>query len=420
MRENRLFSVIICSNEFSSTEGEIILRLSSRAQRLLPSATLTVVSKAKALKREGKPVISFGAGEPDFNSPDPALKYALEAMQQGKTHYTPGTGIPELKEAVSRDYAERFNLLYSPEQIIIGAGAKPLIYEALGCLVEPGDEVVLFTPAWVSYLEQIRLFGGEALSVDTKDNRYIPDIHKFRSMITPRTRCMIINSPNNPTGAVYDRETLKGLAEIAIEKDMTIIFDEIYERLVYGDARHHEILQVCPEVSDRTLIINGVSKAYAMTGWRIGYALGPQELISKMGAYQGHLTSNPCSIAQWAALGAIEKAENDISYMRGVFAQRRNLILELLRPMPLIRFEEPQGAFYVWINIQNALGRSYKGSIISDDNAFCSSLLENMYVAAVPGNAFMSPGHIRISYSNSEEEIREGMKRLSEFLEDIS
>ena len=401
-------------------EGEIRLRLSSRAQRLLPSATLTVVSKAKALKREGKPVISFGAGEPDFNSPDPALKYALEAMQQGKTHYTPGTGIPELKEAVSRYYSERFSLEYNPEQVLIGAGAKPLLYEALGCLVEPGDEVVLFTPAWVSYLEQIRLFGGEALSVDTSDTRYIPDPSKFRSMITPRTKCMILNTPNNPTGAVYDMETLKGLAEIAIEKDMTIIFDEIYERLVYGQARHYQILETCPEARERTLIINGVSKAYAMTGWRIGYALGPSELISKMGAYQGHLTSNPCSIAQWAALGAIEEAENDIEYMRGIFAQRRNLILELLRPMPLISFEEPQGAFYVWIDIRNVLGRSYNGKVLSDDNAFCSSLLENRFVAAVPGNAFMSPGHIRISYSNSEDEIREGMKRLSGFLEELS
>ncbi|HPI98926.1 MAG TPA: aminotransferase class I/II-fold pyridoxal phosphate-dependent enzyme, partial [Synergistales bacterium] len=213
---------------------------------------------------------------------------------------------------------------------------------------------------------------------------------------------------------------LKGLAEIAVEKDMTIIFDEIYERLVYGQARHYEILETCPEARERTLIINGVSKAYAMTGWRIGYALGPQDLISKMGAYQGHLTSNPCSIAQWAALGAIEEAENDIEYMRGIFAQRRNLILELLKPMPLISFEEPQGAFYVWIDIRNVLGRSYNGKVLSDDNAFCSSLLENRFVAAVPGNAFMSPGHIRISYSNSEDEIREGMKRLSGFLEELS
>jgi len=231
---------------------------------------------------------------------------------------------------------------------------------------------------------------------------------------------MIINSPNNPTGSVYDLETLKGLADIAIEKDMTIIFDEIYERLVYGQARHYEILEACPEARDRTLVINGVSKAYAMTGWRIGYALGPQELISRMGSYQGHLTSNPCSIAQWAALGAIEEAEKDIEYMRGVFAQRRDLILQLLRPMPLITFEEPQGAFYVWINIQKVLGRTYKGSVLSDDNAFCTSLLENRFVAAVPGNAFMSPGHIRVSYSNSEEEIREGMKRLSEFLEELA
>jgi len=396
------------------------LRLSSRAQRLLPSATLAVVGKAKALAREGKPVISFGAGEPDFDSPESALRYARKAMQEGKTHYTPGTGIPELKEEVCKYYFERFDLQYGADQVIIGAGAKPLLYEALGCLVDPGDEVMLFTPAWVSYLEQVRLFGGEGISVDTSDNAYIPDLEKTRSMVTPKTRCMIINSPNNPTGAVYDESTLRGLGEIAIENDMVILFDSIYERLIYGDTRHHEIVQLCPDLYERTLIINGVSKAYAMTGWRIGYALGPGELISRMGSFQGHLTSNPCSVAQWAALGSMREAEEDIERMRKIFSKRKDLLLDLLEPMPLISFEKPEGAFYVWIDISKTFGRSFNGTAITDDSSFCTALLENKYVAAVPGTAFLSPGHIRISYSNSEEEIKEGMKRLSEFLTELS
>ncbi len=393
--------------------------LSKRAQNLLPSGTLAVVGKAKRLKREGKPVISFGAGEPDFSSPSSALKYATDAIENGKTHYTPATGIPELKEAIASYYRTHFDLEYDPEQIIVGAGAKPLLYEAMGCLLDEGDEVIVFAPAWVSYVEQIRLFGGKEVIVDTKDTSFVPDPLEIKKAITPRTKCMILNTPNNPTGSVYSSKLLKAIADIAIENNIVIVYDEIYERLVYGDASHHEIVAVEPRVRDLTVIINGVSKAYAMTGWRIGYAIGPNEIISKMGAIQGHMTSNPCSIAQWAALGAIRHAEPDIEIMRIEFSKRRDLILSLLEDMPYISFEEPRGAFYVWINVEKTLGLKYKGLEISDDSSFCSLLLDHEYVAAVPGNAFLAPGNIRISYSNSKEEITEGMKRLSRFLKEI-
>lgn len=393
--------------------------LSKRAQNLLPSGTLAVVGKAKSLKREGKPVISFGAGEPDFSSPSSALKYATDAIENGKTHYTPATGIPELKEAIASYYRTHFDLEYDPEQIIVGAGAKPLLYEAMGCLLDEGDEVIVFAPAWVSYVEQIRLFGGKEVIVDTKDTSFVPDPLEIKKAITPRTKCMILNTPNNPTGSVYSSKLLKAIADIAIENNIVIVYDEIYERLVYGDASHHEIVAVEPRVRDLTVIINGVSKAYAMTGWRIGYAIGPNEIISKMGAIQGHMTSNPCSIAQWAALGAIRHAEPDIEIMRIEFSKRRDLILSLLEDMPYISFEEPRGAFYVWINVEKTLGLKYKGLEISDDSSFCSLLLDHEYVAAVPGNAFLAPGNIRISYSNSKEEITEGMKRLSRFLKEI-
>lgn len=395
------------------------MNLSTRAENLLPSATLAVVGKAKKLKREGKPVISFGAGEPDFSSPPSAMKYASDAIENGKTHYTPATGIPELKDAISGYYKTHFDLEYDPGQIIVGPGAKPLLFEAMGCLVNEGDEVIVFAPAWVSYVEQIRLFGGKEVIVDTSETQFVPDPQKLKEAITPRTKCMILNTPNNPTGSVYSEETLRAISEIALENNIVLVYDEIYERLVYGDAVHHEIVKVDPRVRDLTVIINGVSKAYAMTGWRIGYAIGPDWIISKMGAIQGHMTSNPCSVAQWAALGAIKEAEPDIETMRVEFSKRRDLILDLLKDMPHISFQEPRGAFYVWINIEQTFGMKYKELDITDDSSFCSLLLDHEYVAAVPGNAFLIPGNIRISYSNAEEEIKEGMARLNRFLSEL-
>ena len=394
--------------------------LSERALRLEPSATLAVVAKAKAMKREGKPVISFGAGEPDFNSPDSALRYGKEAMDAGHTHYTPGTGIPELREAVCDYYKDRFGLEYAPGDVVIGAGAKILLYEALSCIINPGDEVMVFAPAWVSYVEQIRLCEGKEVILDTSDTGFIPDLDQVKKAITPRTRCIMINTPNNPTGAVYDEKTLKGLAALAVEHDITIIYDEIYEQLVYGNAVHHQIVALAPEARDNIIVINGVSKAYAMTGWRIGYALGASKVMSKIGALQGHLTSNPCSVAQYAALGALKEAHNDIVNMHGHFSARRELILKLLADMPLIKFVEPEGAFYVLVDVREALGKAKDGNVVSDDVSFCERLLESSYVAMVPGSAFYAPGHIRVSYSNSTEDITEGMRRLKAFLETLA
>jgi aspartate aminotransferase len=384
-----------------------------------PSATLAVTAKAKSLKREGKPVISFGAGEPDFDSPPSALRYAEEAMKKGQTHYTPGTGIPELREAVCAYYKEHFGLEYKPSDVVVGAGAKPILYEALGCLIDPGDEVLVFTPAWVSYVEQIRFFDGKEVLVDTSKTDFIPRIEDVRKLVTPRTRAMIINTPNNPTGAVYDEQCLRDLGKLAVEKDITILYDEIYERLVYGNAVHHQILNLVPEAREHTIIINGVSKAFAMTGWRIGYALGPSSIMGYLGDLQGHITSNACSVAQWASVGALREAEGDVVTMHKAFSKRRDLIVDLMKEMPYITFTEPNGAFYVWFNVENALGKSWKGQALTDDTTFCKVLLDSKYVALVPGSAFMADGNVRISYSNSEEEIREGMRRFKEFLEEL-
>ncbi|MFZ2811856.1 MAG: Aspartate aminotransferase [Synergistetes bacterium ADurb.Bin155] len=396
-----------------------MMKTSVRASRMEPSATLAVVNKAKALKYEGKPVISFGAGEPDFDSPAAAASCAESAIKEGKTHYTQSNGILELREAVASYYSDRFGLDYPADQVIIGPGAKPLIYGSLASLVDPEDEVLVFSPAWVSYVEQIRLLDGRASIVDTVTTGNVPLASKVAEAVTPRTVGMLINTPNNPTGAVYGEETLREIAEIALEHDLWIINDEIYERLVYGNSTHLNIATLVPEVADRTIQINGVSKAFAMTGWRIGYALAPKWLSPKIGAIQGHLTSNACTIAQWASLGALKGAEEDVVRMRDEFARRRAIITDLLKEMPLVSFSEPQGAFYVFLNVAGALGGLFNGKKLEDDATFCEALLETEYVAAVPGTAFLAPGHIRLSYANSEAEIREGMARLKRFLGSI-
>ena len=396
-----------------------MMKTSVRASRMEPSATLAVVNKAKALKYEGKPVISFGAGEPDFDSPAAAASCAESAIKEGKTHYTQSNGILELREAVASYYSDRFGLDYPADQVIIGPGAKPLIYGSLASLVDPEDEVLVFSPAWVSYVEQIRLLDGRASIVDTVTTGNVPLASKVAEAVTPRTVGMLINTPNNPTGAVYGEETLREIAEIALEHDLWIIYDEIYERLVYGNSTHLNIATLVPEVADRTIQINGVSKAFAMTGWRIGYALAPKWLSPKIGAIQGHLTSNACTIAQWASLGALKEAEEDVVRMRDEFARRRAIITDLLKEMPLVSFSEPQGAFYVFLNVAGALGGLFNGKKLEDDATFCEALLETEYVAAVPGTAFLAPGHIRLSYANSEAEIREGMARLKRFLGSI-
>ena len=384
-----------------------------------PSATLAVVAKAKTFKAMGKPVISFGAGEPDIDSPSGAVTYAEKAIREGQTHYTQSNGLPELREAVKTYYSDRFNLDFRTEQIIIGAGAKPLLYETLASLIDPGDEVLVFSPAWVSYVEQIRLLDGREVIVDTTATGCIPDAVLTRKAVTPRTVGILVNTPNNPTGAVYGKETLREIASLAKEKDLWIVFDEIYERLTYGSAVHHNLLSVASEAADRTILINGVSKAFAMTGWRIGYAVAPDRIAGKIGAIQGHLTSNACSIAQWAALGALREGKADVARMQKEFSKRLDLMVDLLAKMPHISFSRPSGAFYVFVDIRRTLGGSFGSRVIGNDGDFCEALLENEYVAAVPGAAFMAPGHVRLAYANSAEEIRDGMNRLHRFLNAI-
>ena len=387
------------------------MNFSKRIMNIKPSATLSISDKAKAMKAEGKPVLSFSAGEPDFKSPEAANTAAIEAIKRGESHYTPTPGIAELRSEVCRYYKNRFGLDYAPSQVTVAPGAKPLLYEAMQALVDEGDEVILFAPAWVSYVEQIHMAGGKEKVVDTISTNLLPTKEKLAAAIGKKTAGIVINSPSNPTGAIYPAETLKMIADAAKANDLWIIFDEIYERLAYEPAKHVNILNAAPDVKDRVLLINGASKAYAMTGWRIGYALGPKELMAKMNTLQTHLTSNPCSIAQWAALGALRGAEEDVEMMRLEFAKRRRVMVDMLRDMPYVKVKEPEGAFYVFADIRSCP--------LPDDMEFCAKLLEDKYVAAVPGTAFFAPGFIRLSYACAMETIKEGMTRMKEFMESL-
>ena len=384
------------------------MKMSKRILEIQPSATLSISAKAKTMKAEGKPIISFSLGEPDFNSPECASKAAIEAIERGESHYTLNSGILELRKEVCNYYKRRFGLEYAPDEVLIAPGAKPLLYQALQMFVDPGDEVLLFSPAWVSYVEQIHLAGGKEVIVDTLKTDLIPTKEAVEAVLSNKTVGMIINSPSNPSGAIYNEETLKMIADIAREKDLWIIFDEIYERLVYAPAKHVNILNVAPDLRDKVILINGASKAYAMTGWRIGYALGPKPLIAKMNTLQTHLTSNASSIAQWAAWGAVKDADPDVEKMREAFEERRGVILGLVRDMPYVKVRDPEGAFYIFIDVRE--------SPIPDDMKFCEKLLEEKFVAAVPGAAFYAPGFVRFSYACSMDNIREGMQRLKEFL----
>lgn len=387
------------------------MKMSKRILEIKPSATLSISAKAKTMKAEGKPIISFSLGEPDFNSPECASKAAIDAINRGESHYTLNSGIIELRKEVCNYYQRRFGLEYAPDEVLVAPGAKPLLYGALQMLVDPGDEVLLFSPAWVSYVEQVHLAGGKDVIVDTLKTDLIPTKEAIDAVLSDKTVGMIINSPSNPSGAIYNEETLKMIADFAREKDLWIIFDEIYERLVYAPAKHVNILNVAPDLRDKVIIINGASKAYAMTGWRIGYALAPKPLISKMNTLQTHLTSNASSIAQWAAWGAVKDADPDVEMMRKAFEERRGVILGLVRDMPYVKVRDPEGAFYIFIDVRE--------SPIPDDIKFCEKLLEEKFVAAVPGAAFFAPGFVRFSYACSMDNIREGMQRLKEFLSSL-
>lgn len=387
------------------------LRLSSRTNLLKPSPTLSITAKANALKAQGRDVIAFGVGEPDFDTPEPIRQAAIDALNAGFTHYTASTGIPELKKAIVGKLERENGLTYAPEQIIVSCGAKQSVYNTMQVLVEAGDEVILIAPYWMTYADQIQLAGGTPKVVyTTGESDFVPTYEQLKQAVTSKTKAIILNSPSNPTGAVLPRETLKEIAALAIRHNFWIVADEIYERLLYGIS-HTSIGTLGKEVFERTITIGGCSKSYAMTGWRIGFAAAPLPVAKAMSNLQDQVTSNPTSFAQKGAVVAFNLPSESVEVMRAEFEERRNLIVKLLRDIPGLQVPEPKGAFYVFPNVSHYLGNKF-----ASDADLATYLLETANVATVPGSVFEGAGHLRLSYAASREDIQRGVTRIGEAL----
>lgn len=394
-----------------------MIRISTAAATVQPSATLAAGAKAKKMKAEGIKVYDFSLGEPDFNTPEHIRKAAIEAMNAGHTHYTPASGIPELRAAVSRWYEKTYQIRYAPEQVLISNGAKHSLHNALFATVGPGDEVIIPTPYWVSYSDLVLMTGGKPLLVSTSaESGFKLTPAQLEAVITPKSKLLMINSPSNPTGTVYTRAELEALADVVIKHDLAVISDEIYEQLIFGDARATCFATLRPELTDRTITISGASKTYAMTGWRIGWALGPVALIKTMGDVQSQQTGNPCSISQRAALAALEGDQTCVEVMRREFEARRDLVCERLRAMPGVVCPIPEGAFYAFFDVSSFFGRKLAGEVVQDSAGFCRVALEKAHVNLVPGSAFGAEGFVRMSYAAARDELSQGLDRLASFL----
>ncbi|HEY8650971.1 MAG TPA: pyridoxal phosphate-dependent aminotransferase [Chthoniobacterales bacterium] len=383
------------------------MEISSRAAQLTPSLTLTIDSKAKAMKSEGLDVCGFGAGEPDFDTPEHIKAAAVAALEAGFTKYTPSSGIPELRQAISEKFATDNLLEYRPSQVIVSNGAKHACYNAILATCQPGDEVIIPAPYWVSYPDMVRLAGAEPVIVPTTErNAWKLTAENFENAMTPRTKMLIINSPCNPTGSVYTREELQAIVEVAAEEDISILSDEIYEKLVYDDTKHVSIASLSKEAYDLTITVNGFSKSYAMTGWRLGYLGAPEAIAKAVDAIQSHSTSNPCSFAQKGAVAALKGDQQPLADMRDEFDMRRNYMFDRISKIPNITAVKPLGAFYVLVNISQ-LG-------LTSQN-FADRLLSKANVAVIPGAAFGDDRTIRLSYATSIDVIKKGLDRFQDF-----
>jgi aspartate aminotransferase len=372
---------------------------------------LSITAKAKAMKAQGIDVLSFAAGEPDFNTPEVVCEAAVKALHQGFTKYTASSGIPELKEAIVAKLTRENKLTYKPSEIIVSCGAKHSVYNSMMTLLDEGDEAILIAPYWMTYAEQIVLAGGVPVVVYTDSSTgFVPSVEQIAEKITPRTKLILINSPSNPTGAVFPKETLQGIAALAVQKGIWIVADEIYERLVYGVA-HASIASFGPEIAERTITIGGVSKTYSMTGWRIGFAAAPAAVAGAMSNFQDQVTSNPTSFAQKGAVAAFNMEAGEIEAMRREFEGRRNLIVDRMSSIDGLIVPKPQGAFYVFADMS-----SYIGNGIADDVALSAYLLDEAKVATVPGSVFEGPGHLRLSYAAGRDDIMRGVDRIAEAL----
>lgn len=388
------------------------MQLSTRVQKLIPSTTLAITARVRELKLAGYDVIDLGVGEPDFNTPRHIIEAAKVAMDEGKTKYTPSSGITELKKAIQDKFERENHLTYHQNQITVTVGAKQALYNVFQVLLNPGDEVIILAPYWVSYLEQVKLAGGKPVIISCKESddfKLTPD--QLKAAISHRTKALLLNSPSNPTGMVYTKKELREIGDVCKHHDFFIISDEIYEHLVYEKERHVSIASIDDEIYSRTIIINGVSKTYAMTGWRIGYAAGPPNVIRAMTDLASHSTSNPTSIAQYAAVAALSGSSDPINEMKKAFNDRRDYVMERIQKMPKLEYKKPLGAFYLYVNIQKEL----EDGKYMDCDQWAEALLEQERVAVIPGSAFGSDYHIRISYATSMEQLENALDRIERF-----
>ena len=394
--------------------------LSRRAEQVSPSATLAITAQAKAMKDRGIDVIGFGAGEPDCDTPEHIKEAGKRALDEGFTKYTPATGVKELKEAICQKFKIDNHLEYLPEEIIVSCGAKHSIFNAILVLCNDNDEVILPAPYWVSYPEIIKVAGAKPVILKTtQKNNFKITPGLLRKLITDKTKLLILNSPSNPTGSVYAREELEAIAEILVASNILCLSDEIYEKIIYDNLRHISIASLGEKIKRLTIVINGVSKSYSMTGWRIGYAAGPKPIAQAMGNLQSHSTSNPTSICQKAAISALSGSQEQVGMMVEEFKKRRDYIVERLNKMNGISCLKPEGAFYVFVNISKILGKAYKGQIVRDSLALAKILLSEARVAVIPGNVFGADDYLRLSYATSMENITKGLNRIEELINKI-
>ncbi len=390
--------------------------LSKKGLAISPSVTLAITAKAKEMKAAGIDVVSFGAGEPDFNTPKNIQKEGIRAIEEGLTRYTPASGIKDLKEAICEKFKRDNNLDYTIENIVVSSGAKHSLFNSLMAILNEGEEVIVMKPFWVSYTELIKVSGGVPVLIDTKEeNEFKVTIEDLNKALTDKTKAIILNSPSNPTGSIYTKEELQEIADWVVQNDLYVISDEIYEKLVY-EGEHVSIASLGEEIKERTVVVNGMSKAYAMTGWRIGYVAANKDIAKIMSNMQSHTTSNPCSISQYASVEGLRGDQSAIAEMRGEFIKRRDYMVEKINSIDKVSCLKPKGAFYIMVNIEKVLGTTIKGYKVEDSVSFAKYLLDEAKIAVIPGAGFGVDNYVRLSYATSMENIVEGLDRLEKAL----
>jgi aspartate/methionine/tyrosine aminotransferase len=395
-------------------------RLSKRVAGIAESATLAVDAKAKSLKAEGRPVIGFGAGEPDFPTPDSIVEAAAHAAHDPKWHrYTPAAGLPALREAIAAKTLRDSGLKVEASQVLVTNGGKQAMFNAVASLIDPGDEVIIQAPYWVTYPEVVSIFGGVPVSVITDESSgYRATVEQLEAARTERTKMLIFVSPSNPTGAVYSRDHIEAIGRWAVENDIWVMTDEIYEHLVYGDATFASLPTLVPEVMDRCIVVNGVAKTFAMTGWRVGWMIGPKDIVKGASNLQSHATSNVSNVAQVAALTAVSGSLDAVADMRTAFDRRRRTIVSMLNDIPGVTCPEPEGAFYAYPSVKGVIGKSINGTTIDSSMTLANVALDVAEVAVVPGEAFGTPGYLRMSYALGDDDLVEGVTRLGKLIAD--